>query len=233
MYITSGRVRCSSGREGELAVAAKLRTVGFKNVLVPLHRACDLIVDGVRVEVKSANPNKSGRWTMLLTPHANEFEENGTDVYVFYLRKVPAFQMNAVFLVFRAPLKVRAMTFSVSTLLSKFHDAIDNWDLIRQVGLEIEAGLLPIPPHPDGPIRRVRRVEACELGCFATLTCGHVHMWRYMPVPVRRKDGSPSEPGRLGAYVRCKECGPAPAPPNARHGAPVPFTLTSPDTHGR
>lgn len=107
------------GSNGVGNVEAWLRGRGLKVMKSKAYRSpFDLLVNGWRVEVKIAEMNKRGKWQVNIHRHG-KMTEDEVDFYVFCLRDVPL-STSDIYLVRRAPLKSKTVSFTVRSLLSRY-----------------------------------------------------------------------------------------------------------------
>ena len=118
------------GQLGQTNVKQKLRAAGFNVRQMDYNCHYDLLVNGLRVKVKRATPNRAYRWFINIHRHGKLTEE-GTDIYIFCLDGIPGNAKMPIYLVYRSPLETYSMSYSFSSLLRRDHPAIDNWDLMR------------------------------------------------------------------------------------------------------
>ena len=123
--------RTKLGKSGETDVAQKLRDVFQASVIqMPYNSPFDLLVNGIRVEVKRCTPSRRMRWEVNIHRHG-KVNEGSVDVYIFCLDKIPGNGKMPVYLLLKAPLGTPRIAFSFSSLVRKYRDAIDNWSLLN------------------------------------------------------------------------------------------------------
>lgn len=105
--------------EGELKTAAVLCTFGRKVRRMPQsHCPYDLLVDGLKVEIKTANPTKkNGRVVWQFSIHRHKIlDESNVDFYIFVFQNVPG-SNNSIYAKFPSPLGKKMIQFSFRKLL--------------------------------------------------------------------------------------------------------------------
>lgn len=97
----------------ERAVADVLRRQGKTVVRSSYNAPFDLLVDGIRVDVKRSNcknANQRRFWKFILAKNG-KLREEGTDYYVFCLSDVPG-EEGDVYMMFKSPIGAKTKTIS-------------------------------------------------------------------------------------------------------------------------
>jgi hypothetical protein len=119
------RTRFEIGQEGELAVYQLLCSVyGRKVQRMPYNHPFDLLVDGLRVDVKTANPHRTSKHHKDFISWCFNIHKAGivlssqADCYVCRLEGVP-FSRTAIHLAFVSPITVPTIIISMRSLLDQ------------------------------------------------------------------------------------------------------------------
>lgn len=92
-----------------------------------------LLVDGARVEVKTAAARDSrGRWLINLHRHG-ELDETDVDAYLILLSGVPDRGPMSLYIVLPAPQRVKLLAFSVSSLMRLYAGNIEDWETLKAI----------------------------------------------------------------------------------------------------
>ena len=90
----------------------------------------DLLADGLRVEVKVARKHHTEmRWNVNIHRH-NVLNESSVDVYVVLLDLRCVGKKKPLVLLYKAPLGCKRLTYSMDSLLTIDHPAIENWSVL-------------------------------------------------------------------------------------------------------
>ena len=130
------RNRQDMGRKGELNVAALLNGAGRK-IATPKgpQSRYDLLVDGWRVEIKTANPavkqgapEDSFRWAFNLQRHGVLSEQ--TDFYILRMEDIP-FSTRAIHLLMKAPVGKMQIAVTVRSMMLNDHEMAKLFDRFK------------------------------------------------------------------------------------------------------
>ncbi|MCI0352845.1 MAG: hypothetical protein L0Z53_25775 [Acidobacteriales bacterium] len=108
----------ATGREGESRIGQVLRYYGRKVFAAGYYDSFDLLVDGFRCEVKTAEFRNKGHthgWTFNIHRHGKLSEQ--TDYYILRLQSVP-YSNDAIHLLLKSPIGVSTVWISMRQLLS-------------------------------------------------------------------------------------------------------------------
>jgi carboxypeptidase C (cathepsin A) len=108
-----------------------LKNAGFSEIKSAKGRPSVLIVDGVRVAVKQANLSNN-LWKFNFHVH-NELNESDLDAYLLLLNGVPGCGAMALYLILPAPIGVKGIWISFSSLMRKYRDNIEAWKLLKDL----------------------------------------------------------------------------------------------------
>jgi len=111
-----------------------LRTKGYAPKLTHYCCAYDLVVNGLRVEVKEARPLKRHKrhtyWQANIHRHGR-VKESEVDVYIIRLVGIPEFTA-ALYLLIPAPLKTPTLKITLRSLLQRYGVYVDNMQLLGE-----------------------------------------------------------------------------------------------------
>lgn len=124
----TNRIR-RNGYEGEYKALWWLyKKLGVGSVTSSADRHFDAICLGKKIEVKTGIRNRKG-WTFILS-RKGVFDETGVDFYILRLENY-AGDPHAIHLIVPAPIGMRAVRITLSSLMEKWSKFYDRFDLIR------------------------------------------------------------------------------------------------------
>jgi len=114
--------------QDEKKAANWLVSKGFKPIFQPYRRSYDLIVNGKRVEIKSARP-RNWKWRVNIHRH-NHLDESKVDVYIFSLYNFPGGK-SGLHIIVPSPVKRSTMSFTVRSLISKWSRYVNAFEFLE------------------------------------------------------------------------------------------------------
>lgn len=119
------------GVVSEKKVEAWLRGHGLRVERRQYNSPHDMLVNGKRVEIKTARKRLDGVWAVNIHRHG-KVDETGTDFYIFRLERIPGFKY-AIHLVVPSPVATPTINFSLRSLLTRWGVYFNRLDLLGGV----------------------------------------------------------------------------------------------------
>ena len=109
----------------EKIAAQKLRTLGISAIVMPETSPYNILANGKRMAARILPRQNDGEW-QLWTPR----DQTSIDIYLLILTGIPGNEKMPLYLLLEAPVEPKTVRFSFSTLIRKYGDAVDNWELL-------------------------------------------------------------------------------------------------------
>lgn len=121
----------TKGFNGEVRTMSWLRAQGLEVSSAGYYSPFDLVVNGWRCEVKTADlQEKTGTWRFNIHRHGKT-DESKVDFYILVMRGVPYSRAN-IYLVKKAPLGVPTMGISVRSLIARHSHNINDVSCLKE-----------------------------------------------------------------------------------------------------
>jgi hypothetical protein len=114
----------------EYKINSNLRYCGRDSRVTSYMCAWDLVVDGWKMEVKSADPTKQQGvgFCWFFNIHRHGILKESCDFYILRLQGIPGFKSKALHLLVKAPFGKKTLMLTFPSLLRKHHQYLTNFD---------------------------------------------------------------------------------------------------------